>query len=174
LQTISPLATKGKQKVFVENGIGEWFVEKDRPYPAPSNLEKLSSMFASVEKSYRPHRTPKDNGESLGSLKDRVTQTLEAIIEDCDQAEVKQILLCTHAAINVMSGKILTNTPNLEVRTGCCSSGVYKRGNNNTWQCTTNGDCGHLENGEEMNWSFDQFRGDIRTPNELLTFYPNA
>ncbi|RDA92771.1 hypothetical protein CP533_0815 [Ophiocordyceps camponoti-saundersi (nom. inval.)] len=101
---------RGKRlKIRAEQGIGEWFglAPFSHPRPAPTHL--LAELFPRrVEESYVSVRVPEGRGESLAQLQERVASTVEAIIRRSDEEGVGAIVLCTHAAVVITLGRVLT------------------------------------------------------------------
>lgn len=98
---------------------------------------------------------PSRNGETLADLEKRVEVTLSTLIRllEKDEGCTKTILLMTHAAVNILAGRLLTGNSTLEVRTGCCSIGKYtrqsgKEGKSSRWLCELNGEASFLAFGE--------------------------
>ncbi|KAL2156099.1 hypothetical protein VTH82DRAFT_844 [Thermothelomyces myriococcoides] len=146
LQTIEPFIRKvqrtasartggepGRLGVRGETGLGEWYGSADFEHPVPASLEKLKELFPGLlDPDYRPAVTPNRQGESIEELHDRVAAVIEAIIAECDRDGVRSILLCTHAAVIIALGRVLTgNMPDdFEVddfKCFTCGLSAYRR-----------------------------------------------
>lgn len=154
LQTIEPFARKaaatgklelssrsGERVVGVrgETGIGEWYGSAPFEHPIPASPEVLESFFpAFLNQEYKPAVVPTRMGESIGELHDRVATTMDALISECDRDGVRAVLLCSHAAVIIALGRVLTGDmpENIEVedfRAFTCGLSVYRRrGRGNT------------------------------------------
>ncbi|KAL1844060.1 hypothetical protein VTJ49DRAFT_5811 [Mycothermus thermophilus] len=92
-----------------ETGLGEWYGSADFDHPVPAPLEKLDELFPGLLKlDYRPAVTPNRKGESIDELHERVAAALEALIAECDRDGVRAVLLCSHAAVIIALGRVLT------------------------------------------------------------------
>lgn len=116
LQTIEPFVTQalespvqgGQRKIRGEPGLGEWYGAAPFQHPTSAAPEVLKSLFPALDVGYVPVLRPTRMGESLKELHDRVAATMEGIISQCDAEGVKAILLCTHAAVLIALGRVLT------------------------------------------------------------------
>lgn len=95
-------------ELLPENGIGEWYGTARFDHPSPADVGLLKKLFPRVKESYKPTIRPSVNGESISDLHDRTAFALSRIIDDCDKAGVKAIVLCTHAATLIAIGRALT------------------------------------------------------------------
>ncbi|KAK1751721.1 histidine phosphatase superfamily [Echria macrotheca] len=121
LQTVEPFVrgrlTDGL-KIRGETGIGEWYGAAKFEHPVPAAPDELDSHFpALLDLTYRPAVVPTRMGEGVDELHNRVAATMEALIAECDRDGVKTVLLCSHAAVVIALGRVLTgNMPdNIEV-----------------------------------------------------------
>ncbi|KAF2461793.1 histidine phosphatase superfamily [Lineolata rhizophorae] len=210
LQTLEPAAKalfergKGEGVVRVENGLGEWYGTAHFTHPSPAPYDTLTTHFPSLLPSPRPPYphpapllVPSSNGESIPTLHARVAYALSRIIAaaDADPAQPKALLLCTHAATMIASGRVLTGRrperwDEEDFRVGTCALSVFKRrggerevgeekGNSEKleevgwegvgvgggWDCVRNGDCGFLSGGEERTWFFSNDESFLKNPN---------
>ncbi|KAF2197727.1 phosphoglycerate mutase-like protein [Delitschia confertaspora ATCC 74209] len=116
LQTLKPFTDEwcayGKPagKVKVEPGLGEFFGTAHFKHPSASSVEKLSTLFDNLDRSYTPVRYPNAHGETIQELHDRIAYTLNEIIAvlDADPSQPKSLLICTHAASMIAIGRVLT------------------------------------------------------------------
>ncbi|KAL2271674.1 hypothetical protein VTJ83DRAFT_1045 [Remersonia thermophila] len=96
-------------KIRGEMGLGEWYGSADFDHPVPAPLDKLNELFPGLlELGYRPAVTPNRKGESIDELHDRVAAALEALIAECDREGIRAVLLCSHAAVIIALGRVLT------------------------------------------------------------------
>ncbi|KAL2181702.1 histidine phosphatase superfamily [Thermothelomyces heterothallicus CBS 202.75] len=146
LQTVEPFVRKaqgaassraggepGHLRIRGETGLGEWYGSADFEHPVPASLGKLEELFPGLlDPSYSPAITPNRLGESIEELHDRVAAVMEVVIAECDRDGVRAILLCTHAAVIIALGRVLTgNMPdNFEVddfKCFTCGLSAYRR-----------------------------------------------
>ncbi|KAL2201323.1 histidine phosphatase superfamily [Corynascus similis CBS 632.67] len=146
LQTVEPFVRKAQEatpalaggeqgplKIRGETGLGEWYGSADFEHPVPADLEKLEELFPNLlDPSYRPAVTPNRLGESIEELHDRVAAAMDAVIAECDRDGVRAILLCSHAAVIIALGRVLTgNMPeSVEVddfKCFTCGLSAYRR-----------------------------------------------
>jgi transcription factor C subunit 7 len=96
-------------KIRGETGLGEWYGSANFDHPVPAPLGKLAELFPGLlELDYRPAVTPNRKGESIEELHERVAAALEALIAECDRDGVRAVLLCSHAAVIIALGRVLT------------------------------------------------------------------
>lgn len=120
LQTIEPFVSqrsnlvgksghKGKDLMIrAEPGVGEWFGSAPFEHPTSAAIEVLKPMFPAIDISYEPIIRPTRTGESLAELHDRVAATMQEIISQCDRDGIRAIVICTHAAVVIALGRVLT------------------------------------------------------------------
>ncbi|KAF2228704.1 phosphoglycerate mutase-like protein [Viridothelium virens] len=167
----------GSSTVKYEHGLGEWFGIADFEHPQPVQYEVLQAEhFPFLAQGTLFGVIPNPKGESIAGLHDRVARILNAIIqfEDRRPEQPRALLICTHAAVMIAIGRVLTGhmpaDPNEEdFRCGTCSLSEYKRksplrareewqdwengiGIAGGWDVALNGDCSYLSNGEERTW----------------------
>ncbi|KAL2130850.1 hypothetical protein VTI74DRAFT_5854 [Chaetomium olivicolor] len=124
---VAPLRIRG------ETGLGEWYGSANFEHPTPASLETLGPLFPGLlDLDYGPVVTPNRMGEGIGELHDRVAATMDALIAECDKAGVRAILLCSHAAVIIALGRVLTGKmpDNVEVedfKCFTCGLSVYRR-----------------------------------------------
>lgn len=120
LQTISPFISKrnsslsedavpgSRARIRVESGLSEWYGRAHFEHPTSAPLSDLNVLFEDLDANYVSSPAPHARGESIPQLYDRVASCIQAIIERCDQEGKKSVLLCTHAAVVIALGRILT------------------------------------------------------------------
>ncbi|KAK4242601.1 histidine phosphatase superfamily [Achaetomium macrosporum] len=145
LQTVEPFVRKTQDatsprtegepplRVRGETGLGEWYGSASFEHPVPASLGTLEQLFPGMlDPNYRPAVTPNRMGESVDELHDRVAATLAALIAECDRDGVRAILLCSHAAVIIATGRVLTGQmpENVEVedfKCFTCGLSMYRR-----------------------------------------------
>jgi len=95
-------------KIWAENGVGEWYGKARWDHPSPAEPELLKELFPRFNLDYEPKIIPSSNGETLAELHNRVAYALLKVIQDCDSAGIKAIIICTHAASLYAIGRALT------------------------------------------------------------------
>lgn len=129
-------------KMLPEHGIREWFGSAPFDHPEPAAPGVLKTMFPAYDESYSSTVRPSPKGETLDELQERTTKALRGIIHQCDADGTRAIVLCSHAAVIILMGRILTGlvpdsvdvddfhayTCGLSVY--CRSSGAAAEGNN--------------------------------------------
>ncbi|KAI1435494.1 RNA polymerase III transcription initiation factor complex component [Xylaria sp. CBS 124048] len=124
LQTISPFvsrynSTRNKAlaseevahpqlSIRVESGLSEWYGQAHFEHPTSAPLDDLSTMFADLDANYVSCFAPRRRGESIPQLYERVASCVQDIIAKCDQEGKKAVVICTHAAVVIALGRILT------------------------------------------------------------------
>jgi transcription factor C subunit 7 len=121
LQTVEPFVRKAQDAgpstaaetrpliIRGETGLGEWYGSADFEHPVPASLETLDPLFPGLlDLDYGPAVTPNRRGEGIEELHDRVAVAVEALIAQCDRDGVRAILLCSHAAVIIALGRVLT------------------------------------------------------------------
>lgn len=118
--------------ILPENGIAEWFGAAPFDHPQPAPAEVLKPMFPAYCVDYVPAQTPSRKGETLAQLYERIATTVRAIVERCDAEGKRAIVLCTHAAVVIALGRILTGKvpedPEVDdFQAFTCGLSVYRR-----------------------------------------------
>jgi transcription factor C subunit 7 len=151
LQTVEPFVRKAQEAASVpataarttsgepplrirgETGLGEWYGSADFEHPCPASLETLHPLFPGLlDPNYGPAVTPNRMGEGVQELHDRVAAALEALIAQCDRDGVRSVLLCSHAAVIIALGRVLTGQmpDSIDVedfKCFTCGLSVYRR-----------------------------------------------
>jgi transcription factor C subunit 7 len=105
-------------------------------HPSPAPLSELSEDYFPdvLNTEYNPLLVPTVRGETIEALHDRVAYVLNRLIEGADQDPVgpKAILICTHAACIIATGRVLTGRMPEKVEEedfACYTAGlsVYRR-----------------------------------------------
>lgn len=194
LQTIAPYVEKRRQAeqmaaasggpatpegtlIRPEPGIGEYFGAAPFKHPKPATADVLKPMFPAYDDAYLPARTPSDQGETMTQLYSRVAATVRAIIDRSDAEGHRAVVLCSHAAVVIALGRVLTasvpqDPSHEDFKAFTCGLGVYRRegvailaetaDTNGTetgyevgrgdWTCELNSDCSFLSSGAERGW----------------------
>jgi len=120
-------------RVRGETGLGEWYGAARFEHPVPETLEVLESHFPTLlDLSYQPAVVPTRLGEEVGVLHDRVAAAMEALIAECDRDSIRTILLCSHAAVVIALGRVLTgsmpqNIETQDFKAYTCGLSLYRR-----------------------------------------------
>ncbi|KAL7798418.1 histidine phosphatase superfamily [Trichoderma ceciliae] len=165
-----------------EHGLCEWFGSAPFEHPGPASPSVLKPLFPAFDESYVSAQHPPRKGETLAQLQARLTATMQSIIDRCDAEDRRAVVLCTHAAVVIMLGRILSGRFPETVDTDdfhafTCGLSVYRRRLINQddgslgkgdmtgkesgpstvvggWSCEANSDCSFLTGGEERGWKF--------------------
>jgi len=118
-------------------------------------------MFPAYDVDYDTVRKASRKGETLAQLYQRVAETVRGVVERCDAEGQRAIVLCTHAAVVIALGRILTGqipeTPDVDdFGAYTCGLSTYRRkegeGAVGGWTCELNSDCSFLSSGAERGW----------------------
>ncbi len=148
---LGPLTIRG------ETGIGEWYGSAPFEHPTPAPPERLRELFANLD-DYAPAVVPPRKGESIGELHDRVAAAAQAIIDQCDRDGARAVLLCTHAAVMIALGRVLTGEMPEDVRIGdfgafTCGLSVYRRRRSDSEPAKRPGEAGAQRREERPKWA---------------------
>ncbi|KAH9898869.1 phosphoglycerate mutase-like protein [Xylariomycetidae sp. FL2044] len=94
--------------VRVENALSEWYGLAHFEHPTSAPLSELQVHFPHVDANYISSPGPPRNGESITRLHERVARAVEDIIERSDREGKRSVLICTHAAVVIALGRVLT------------------------------------------------------------------
>ncbi|KAI6353079.1 hypothetical protein MCOR25_009188 [Pyricularia grisea] len=120
-------------KIRAEPGLGEWFGTAHFDHPAPARVDELSTLFPGIlDQGYSPALTPTSRGESIEQLHDRVALAVLEVIKRCDAEGVRSVVLCTHAAVVIALGRVLTGHMPADITVEdfhayTCGLSVYRR-----------------------------------------------
>ncbi|KAG5658926.1 hypothetical protein KAF25_007479 [Fusarium avenaceum] len=194
LQTITPFVELKQQQlngksniqgsatatVCPEYGIGEFFGAAPFDHPIPASPKRLKELFPAYDESYVPVITPSRKGETINDLYERVATAVQGIIDRCDADGKRAVVLCTHAAVVIALGRVLTghipdaveeedfhaftcglSTYRRQDMQRCSRSGldefhasISERNSLGEWQCIEDSDCSFLSSGGERGWKF--------------------
>lgn len=115
-----------------EYGLCEWFGSAPFNHPQPAPPEVLKDMFPAYDDDYASALAPFRKGETLTQLHERIASATQAIIDRCDAEGKRAVVLCTHAAVVIVLGRVLTGLipESVEVedfRAFTCGLSVYRR-----------------------------------------------
>lgn len=144
----------------------EFFGRADWDHPHPPNLEILTSHFDHLDQDHVSTHIPVSKGEMIVELHQRVRKALDHIITilDNDPSQPKTLLICSHAATIIASGRVLTgqmpddpDTDDFQCFTAGLSKFVRKssdpsKGVAGNWDCVLNSDTSFLSGGAERGW----------------------
>jgi len=117
---------------------------------APASLVQLVSYFPRLQSLYEPINVPSPYGETVQDFSQRVSLVMHNIISQCDEDNVKAIMIVGHAATVVAGVRAVMGDKHVSVNCGTCTLTVAKQ-NFGQWQLIENGDASFLSKGEEYN-----------------------
>ncbi|KAM5379567.1 hypothetical protein ACJZ2D_003915 [Fusarium nematophilum] len=198
LQTITPFIELKQQQlqdgrnpndtaaamIRPEYGLCEFFGAAPFDHPIPAPAQRLKALFPAYDENYVSALTPSRKGETIQDLYGRVAAAVQAIIARCDAEGRRAVVICTHAAVVIALGRVLTGRIPDSVETEdfaafTCGLSVYRRQSSTApvpgeselsiseaepvggWQCELDSDCSFLSSGEERGW---RFSGDESFP----------
>lgn len=91
-----------------EKGLSEFYGVAPFDHPVPAETSFLKKLFPAVDAEYRSRVVPPRKGESIEALYQRVRSAVENVIEQCDAEGHRAVVLCTHAAVVIALGRVLT------------------------------------------------------------------
>ncbi|KAM0665298.1 hypothetical protein ACQRIT_006154 [Beauveria bassiana] len=158
-------------RVRGEHGVCEWFGAAPFAHPRPANATELRSLFPAYDTEYVSPVQPRERGETYAQLVARVRAAMSALIRRCDEEGRRSVVVCSHAAVIIVLGRVLTGQYPDEMDTEdfkafTCGLSVYARGGGvkessdgepdtvGSWICEKNSDCSFLSGGEERGWKF--------------------
>ncbi|KAI0122000.1 phosphoglycerate mutase-like protein [Daldinia grandis] len=142
LQTIQPFVRKLRHlqtqssgnvsgdpysEIRVDLGLSEWYGLAHFEHPSSAPLNKLQSLFPELDAGYVSSPAPSRRGETLPQLHDRVAQAVDFIIRRSDQEGHKAVVICTHAAVVIALGRVLTGQTENDFGAFTCGLSKYRR-----------------------------------------------
>ncbi|KAI1805637.1 phosphoglycerate mutase-like protein [Daldinia bambusicola] len=142
MQTIHPFASKLRRsqtqssgnvlgtphsKIRVDLGLSEWYGLANFKHPSSAPLNKLQSLFPELDARYESSPAPSSYGESLPQFHDRVARAVDFIIRRSDQDGHKAVVICTHAAVVIALGRVLTGQVEKDFGAFTCGLSKYRR-----------------------------------------------
>lgn len=91
-----------------EFGLSEFFGAAPFDHPIPASHKRLKTTFPSYDETYVSALAPSRRGETIQDLYRRVGVAMQAIIDRCDADGTRAVVLCTHAAVVIALGRVLT------------------------------------------------------------------
>ncbi|OAA74654.1 phosphoglycerate mutase family protein [Akanthomyces lecanii RCEF 1005] len=155
-----------------EHGVCEWFGAAPFEHPQPADAAELRGLFPAYDADFVSPVKPRVHGETYAQLVARVRAAMQALIRRCDDEGRRSVVICSHAAVIIVLGRVLTGQHPDEMDTEdfkafTCGLSVYARGrgaegkntdgksdNVGNWICERNSDCSFLSGGEERGWKF--------------------
>ncbi|CCD23460.1 transcription factor TFIIIC subunit TFC7 NDAI_0B04260 [Naumovozyma dairenensis CBS 421] len=184
VQTSEPIMNLLEIPMYVDNGIGEWYMPTRPIIPTPANYETLNHFFpGKIQEGWEASIIPSDKGETEDDIFIRCKKFWPIFIDAVEKKfpNVETILLVTHAATKIALGLNLLKLDSCRdpidsegnlIRSGSCSLDKYEvkdvsKDENGEpiedipfqkrkWTLTMNGNTEFLRNGEEMNWNFQK------------------
>ncbi|KAF4124207.1 hypothetical protein GMORB2_5923 [Geosmithia morbida] len=120
-----------------EHGISEWFGSAPFEHPRPAEGQVLKGMFPAYSLEYESARRPSTKGETVAELYARVGEVVEAVVRRSEAEGHRSIVLCTHAAVVIALGRVLTGrvpeSPDVrDFQAYTCGLSTYTRKNPTT------------------------------------------
>ncbi|CAJ2510027.1 Uu.00g059270.m01.CDS01, partial [Anthostomella pinea] len=155
--------------IRAEKGLSEWYGLAHFEHPTSAPLSELRQFFPKLDANYVSGPPPPRNGETISQLHHRVAASIQAIITRSDQEGNKAVLVCSHAAVVITLGRVLTgqlpDDPTVEdFKAHTSGLSIYRRqrvdkqnditattdgATQGGWTCEANSDCSFLRCGEE-------------------------
>ncbi|KAI0841796.1 phosphoglycerate mutase-like protein [Hypoxylon sp. FL0890] len=114
-------------RIRVDLGLSEWYGLAHFEHPTSAPLDELQSFFPEIDAEYASSLAPSRHGESLSQLHDRVANVIESIVRRSDQEGHRAILVCTHAAVVIALGRVLTGQAERDFGAFTCGLSKYRR-----------------------------------------------
>ncbi|KAI1413723.1 phosphoglycerate mutase-like protein [Hypoxylon sp. FL1857] len=114
-------------RIRVDLGLSEWYGRAHFEHPSSAPLNELQSLFPEIDADYASSPAPSRRGESLSQLHDRAAKVIASIIRRSDQEGHKAVLICTHAAVVIALGRVLTGQMERDFGAFTCGLSKYKR-----------------------------------------------
>lgn len=160
LQTAQPLSDKLELPINVEHGLSEFYLPVKRGlHPRSLPAESLRHWFPTIDPSHTSLLYPPQEGETIDQIHVRSEQVLELLLNkiDAQSGGAKSVVVYTHAATAIALGRALIGDKEKvkDIRAGTCSVSKFTRQGDGSWVQEMNGQCDHLERGEERHWCFE-------------------
>lgn len=133
-QSFGNVSAKSPPGIRVELGLSEWYGLAPFEHPSSAPLDELQSFFPEIDVDYTSSLAPSRHGESLPQLHDRVAKVIDLIIRRSDREGHKAVLVCTHAAVVIALGRVLTGQMETDFGAFTCGLSKYKRQASNNVQ----------------------------------------
>ncbi|CEJ89308.1 hypothetical protein VHEMI05157 [[Torrubiella] hemipterigena] len=158
-------------KIRPEFGMCEWFGAAPFEHPQPADAQTLKDLIPAYDETYIPKVRPPPTGETYSQLQRRVSAGIAAIIDQCNAEGKTSVVVCTHAAVVIVLGRVLTGKIPADMdiddfQAFTCGVSVYTRDKTSSsglpsnskdtglgdWTCEKNSDCSFLSQGAERGW----------------------
>ncbi|KAI5855572.1 phosphoglycerate mutase-like protein [Durotheca rogersii] len=128
-QTQSPghVSEEAPFEIRADRGLSEWYGSAHFEHPSSAPVDELQCYFPEIDATYASNPAPSRYGESLPHLHDRVTKVIDTIIKHSDREGRKAVLVCTHAAVVIALGRVLTGQMDVDFRAFTCGLSRYRR-----------------------------------------------
>lgn len=138
-----PPSQAATTKIRPEAGFCEWFGAAPFKQPQPAEPYFLRDLFPAYDTEYATKVTPATYGETFEQLTARVTTAMERVVRQCDEEGTRAIVVCSHAAVVILLGRILTGQFPAEMDTEdfkafTCGLSVYARPTLTDGECVPN------------------------------------
>ncbi|KAF9787081.1 histidine phosphatase superfamily [Thelephora terrestris] len=167
LQTTQPTAQALKLPLYVDHGLGEWYLPVAPGtglHPRPASASTLKQWFPEIDPAgWSTTWYPSRRGEDIEQIHDRVDGYLSVFLPHLERVYPKHrvIMLVSHAATIIALVRGLVGDRGLPVRVGCCtlSELVRKEGGDRGviggWEVKRFVDGAHLKDGALRDWGFE-------------------
>ncbi|OTA91578.1 hypothetical protein M434DRAFT_76006 [Hypoxylon sp. CO27-5] len=126
-QSFGSVSVESPPGIRIELGLSEWYGLAPFEHPSSAPLDELQSFFPEIDVHYASSPAPSRHGESLPQLHDRVAKVIDYIIKRSNQEGHKAVLVCTHAAVVIALGRVLTGQMERDFGAFTCGLSKYKR-----------------------------------------------
>lgn len=114
----------------------EWFGAAPFEHPQPADASTLKELFPAYDAEFVSPVKPRVRGETYAQMVGRVRDAMRALIKRCDEEGRKSVVICSHAAVIIVLGRVLTGQHPEEMETEdfkafTCGLSVYARGRAN-------------------------------------------
>lgn len=116
-----------------EHGVCEWFGAAPFTHPQPADAAELHGLFPAYDVDFASPVKPHVRGETYAQLVARVREAMRALIRRCDEEGRRSVVVCSHAAVIIVLGRVLTGQHPDDMDTDdfkafTCGLSVYARG----------------------------------------------
>ncbi|KAL7627034.1 C6 zinc cluster transcription factor-like protein [Parahypoxylon ruwenzoriense] len=114
-------------EIRADLGLSEWYGLASFEHPPSAPLDELQSYFPEIDATYASTLAPSRHGESLPHLHSRVAKVIDTIIRRSDREGHKAVMICTHAAVVIALGRVLTGRMEEDFDAFTCGLSAYRR-----------------------------------------------
>lgn len=127
-----PDAQRDTARIRGEHGVCEWFGAAPFAHPQPADQATLKGLFPLYDDEFLSPVKPRVKGETYVQMVGRVRDAMRALIKRCDDEGRKAVVICSHAAVIIALGRVLTGQYPEEMETDdfkafTCGLSVYAR-----------------------------------------------